>query len=325
MASKRLKEIDILKSIGIILMIIGHLYPNTTIDKWLHSFHMPMFFIISGFLYSKPSNIKNRLLRKVKGLLIPYLFLAIFHLVILGSKDFLVTKSVNSIINYIYHIFWINTDGLPICGAIWFLTAFFFTNIIYNILDYWVKNKKIKLAIISVLTLLGIILPFNRIRLPLGLDIGFMGVGLFYVGIILKCLYRRYDKKIKSIYGFIGIIACIIPIFLNSTINLRLGTYGNIFLYFFNAIAMTVFLYIFLQSFAKSNFIIVRELLYIGQNSIVYLGFNQLVLIFIKNVHFINNNINTIFQIFSILVTLILLHFISYILNKPNFKFLLDK
>ena len=51
--SKRLEEIDILKSIGIILMVMGHIGFSGIFDHYIHSFHMPMFYIISGFLYKK--------------------------------------------------------------------------------------------------------------------------------------------------------------------------------------------------------------------------------------------------------------------------------
>ena len=49
--TKRIDEVDILKGIGIILMITGHIEFGSVYDKWIHSFHMPMFFIISGFLF----------------------------------------------------------------------------------------------------------------------------------------------------------------------------------------------------------------------------------------------------------------------------------
>lgn len=47
---KRDTDIDILKAIGIVLMIMGHIGFGGIFDYWIHSFHMPMFFIMSGFL-----------------------------------------------------------------------------------------------------------------------------------------------------------------------------------------------------------------------------------------------------------------------------------
>ena len=41
----RLSWLDVLKGIGIILVVIGHIYSNQTIFNWLYSFHMPLFFL----------------------------------------------------------------------------------------------------------------------------------------------------------------------------------------------------------------------------------------------------------------------------------------
>lgn len=43
---------DIMRGIGIILMMLGHIPVEGFIYRWIYSFHMPMFFILSG-LYTK--------------------------------------------------------------------------------------------------------------------------------------------------------------------------------------------------------------------------------------------------------------------------------
>ncbi|WP_367118171.1 acyltransferase family protein [uncultured Clostridium sp.] len=48
----RLNFIDILKGIAIVLVVLGHILynQNNLIRIWLYSFHIPLFFIISGYL-----------------------------------------------------------------------------------------------------------------------------------------------------------------------------------------------------------------------------------------------------------------------------------
>ena len=47
----------IAKGIGIILVVIGHFHPDTSPLYWsdirviIYSFHMPLFFVLSGYLY----------------------------------------------------------------------------------------------------------------------------------------------------------------------------------------------------------------------------------------------------------------------------------
>lgn len=44
MEKERLSWLDVLKGIGIILVVMGHIYSNSIIFNWLYSFHMPLFF-----------------------------------------------------------------------------------------------------------------------------------------------------------------------------------------------------------------------------------------------------------------------------------------
>ena len=82
--------------------------------------------------------------------------------------------------------------------------------------------------------------------------------------------------------GALGVLLCTITINMNSSVNLRLDLYGNGVWFLVNAIVMTVPLYLLCDALSKyDNF--VKEMSFIGKNSIVYLGLNQLILMFFKN------------------------------------------
>lgn len=51
MEKERLSWLDVLKGIGIILVVMGHIYSNSIIFNWLYSFHMPLFFFAAGCVY----------------------------------------------------------------------------------------------------------------------------------------------------------------------------------------------------------------------------------------------------------------------------------
>jgi fucose 4-O-acetylase-like acetyltransferase len=48
----RIFFIDIFRGIGIILMIMGHIYFGVRFDKFIHAFHMPMFFFCVWVIFS---------------------------------------------------------------------------------------------------------------------------------------------------------------------------------------------------------------------------------------------------------------------------------
>lgn len=52
----RIDEIDVMRGIGILLVVIGHVFPvGTKTHAFIYGFHMPLFFIISGMTLSVDS------------------------------------------------------------------------------------------------------------------------------------------------------------------------------------------------------------------------------------------------------------------------------
>ena len=77
--TNRIEYIDYYRAIGIVMMVMGHIGFGATFDKFIHAFHMPMFFFVSGFLYKRTdSKIYDVLIRKAKSLIVPYFVLEYF-------------------------------------------------------------------------------------------------------------------------------------------------------------------------------------------------------------------------------------------------------
>ena len=71
----RMDWLDCVKAIGMILVYIGHCHiPG--VNKYIYLFHMPLFFIISGYLWNieknKSMNFKTFFQKKFKSYIIPY-------------------------------------------------------------------------------------------------------------------------------------------------------------------------------------------------------------------------------------------------------------
>lgn len=67
--------LDLTRFIGIYLVVLGHfgfLYKDAYIGSMIYSFHMPLFFVISGILHKYESNKKRALGRYFYSLIIPY-------------------------------------------------------------------------------------------------------------------------------------------------------------------------------------------------------------------------------------------------------------
>lgn len=72
MNQKRLEWVDIAKGIGIILVVLGHCVPyGGTTFNLIFTFHMPLFFILSGYCYVQ-RGIRTTFDKKLKSLLVPF-------------------------------------------------------------------------------------------------------------------------------------------------------------------------------------------------------------------------------------------------------------
>ncbi len=63
----RIEEVDIMRGIGIILVVIGHMGINSAIFRFIYAFHMPLFFFISGITYKE-----KRIVDNLNTLILPY-------------------------------------------------------------------------------------------------------------------------------------------------------------------------------------------------------------------------------------------------------------
>jgi fucose 4-O-acetylase-like acetyltransferase len=84
-----LEWIFIAKGLGIFLVVVGHFYTESSPTYWsemrkiIYSFHMPLFFILSGYLYSHAKYSYSVLIQnKTKRLLYPFASVAVAFFII---------------------------------------------------------------------------------------------------------------------------------------------------------------------------------------------------------------------------------------------------
>lgn len=74
--------IDLAKGICIILMVAGHTGAPEWLGRTIYLFHMPAFFVVSGYLFNKQNLVtpKSYVKRKFKGLYWPFVFWSLLFL-----------------------------------------------------------------------------------------------------------------------------------------------------------------------------------------------------------------------------------------------------
>lgn len=131
---KRETWIDFAKGVGIILVIMAHTSGNDSMRAVINAFHMPLFFFLSGYTF-KVSNlsIRNKIIKCVKRYLYPYVIwsaVTIIGIGILGTWYYDIRSGL-AFDNILINVKSMLNDtvlGYGI-GALWFLSAMFFTKI----------------------------------------------------------------------------------------------------------------------------------------------------------------------------------------------------
>jgi acyltransferase len=87
----RIVWIDNLRAMGIFLVVLGHHDLHLIPKAFIYSFHMPLFFFISGLLYSdtKYNSIFALFKKRFRTLLVPYWFLGIIQIIYELFKAFI--------------------------------------------------------------------------------------------------------------------------------------------------------------------------------------------------------------------------------------------
>lgn len=330
----RLDYMDIFRGLGIILMIMGHIGFGDTFDFFIHAFHMPMFFFVSGFFFTSKSSDDLKTIdyikKKCKTLIVPYCLFGLFHFLILC-----IIQRTGEEWKSLVHLLFINTTGLPIAGALWFLTAIFFTNVFYFLLDRYISDKRLRTVLIIILSLFGNtapkILPF---RLPYALDISFVGIGLFHIAYTLKQHMgnKHIEKmfKVNKAVWFISAVLMTVLIFVNGYVNMRTGLYAIIPLFWINAIGACV-VGINLSEYLEElkingkSLLLIQFIKKIGKNSMVYLCLNQIVLRVIRNMLEPLGIPRGFLQIAILILGLIVLYACDLLINGTKLRVVIGK
>ena len=185
----RIPWVDIAKGLGMILVVIGHCNPPNEIKNTIASFHMPLFFLLTGIVYSTKQSNGKKIIKDIKRLIIPYLvtcgIIALFLVIIHKNGEKGYYDSIKSLTKSILMGSGSPYNGIKIIGEIWFLLGMFWTRRIMDAI-LLSDNKWMQTVLVVICVGASISLASTRIWIPLNIDIAFFAVGFVYIGWVLK-------------------------------------------------------------------------------------------------------------------------------------------
>lgn len=318
--------IDIAKAVGIFLVVLGHHPDNLT--NWIYSFHMPLFFLLSGIFHKKYDCYKSFIKKKVKTLLIPYFIFSIiliFVWYIIGRKygeaALHPVTLKQSILGMLYGSEVKDIASMQWGGTLWFLPCLF---IVENLFYFISKLKKEKVFVLILLSMSSSIvynllftfnLPWNIQRALF--EIGFYSVGYYYKDFFLE------TTESKARYMIFGVFALFLNLLVFSVFKVNDQVISKV-IYFFTGLFGSVGIIELCKVYKTNKFID-----QIGKNTIILFCLERkvnaaikFIIIIILHKNMIEGNI-AIDVIYSI-IQILLCYPLIVVINK-YFYFILGR
>jgi len=293
----RLHWIDYAKLIGVWCVAIDHVYMTDMVFiNWILSFHMPLFFILSGFVDKGISSISDTFKKGAKSLLIPYMWFYIITYVWwllvtfrrhpeLYEHNFIegfIKPMVGMLLGEGYHTSISTMINIPL----WFLVALFLCRLIFCFFLSLDKKKYFGLVAINILSLVIIYLRnYAQINLYWSLDSAIMAVPFYTFGFFMKRFINKMDPNVvsKIVLCILFLIAGILLSRWNGFVDMNTSNYGkNIFVYYVNGVVGAFAIFFFTRIFTnmKSSLLI-----YLSQNTLIIFAFHLIITGWVKTIY----------------------------------------
>ena len=274
--NNRVKYIDIAKGILIIFVLYGHVHwifggyktvndhLYLTTRNWMYSFHMPAFFIISGFFMKNSADVPFRryLLKKARTILLPYFAFEIFYravFVILGLRT--IRDACISLLKLEFY-----------AKADWFLLSLFIGSVLYFALRR--VESKLPWARYAVMIALAAMLFYR----PLNYYVAIFwrsGVALLFL-VIGEMAYTKMDHRFRwQLLAVLTVLSLVVNKF-NGGIDIYYAKIGNPFMWLAGSICGT-FLIIEISKIIQSPL-----LSCMGRHTLIILGSHDMIMRVLK-------------------------------------------
>lgn len=278
--SNRIQWIDTAKGLGLLCVILGHL-KIPYLSTWIYTFHMPLFFFLSGLVFSGGKyHVREFVIRRIKSLVLPYFTLGgvifLFFCLIYLIRSEPIEAYGQMLRNFlVQEHFW----------TVWFLACLFLTEMLYYIIHRLCGSRP---AVSSMVSVALCIFGFLRYRLgwgslPWNLDVALIAQFFFHIGFLLRDWLIQWGRKPQSLFTSIAVLMGLLGVnaaagFLcirvsGVSLDMSIGMYGNEILTVISAVAGILFVVLLSQ---KMTYGFVT---YLGRNTMVIFAWHSRIII----------------------------------------------
>lgn len=281
---QREKFIDVAKGLGILLVVYGHVINSgkleslDVISQVIYSFHMPLFFYVTGYLstlrkYDGDFSFLKQLKKIGLSLFVPYLVWSLIYMYIGGALE--KSERYKAVLT------------LRGIAPLWFLGALGLCEILFFAVMYLARKteskKQIAVIALSGAVSLGLAFLMEYIKSSFGLSSENPGVATYYVFVTVARLFlsfpmvvmgflfakadvlKRLGKAWSLIVG-VALMGGVVAVVILCDLNVNMHTFEISNLPLFVIVALAGAVGVLMVSYSAEKF--ASALSYMGQNSL---------------------------------------------------------
>lgn len=282
--TNRLVFVDIMKALCIMLVILGHAdFANAPIKSWIYSFHMPVFFLITGMTFNMNCSRTQEatyafVYKKFKSLMIPFILWGVIYSAL----------SIGNIVRIAYGSHWslIQAGSL---SSLWFLPVMFLAVCLLRFVCCKMgairETYCARIIMAIVVIAFSYLIPDFKYGYPWGMNIAFCACGFIVLGSVFRSLYGGISKNnhsvciyvIFAVAGGFGTFLYKFNIPDSGYINMAESVYGNILIFLIVALSGGMFI-LNISVLLEKNKALSKLFSYIGRNSLIIFLIHRFIL-----------------------------------------------
>jgi acyltransferase len=183
----RLVGMDLVRIVGVVAIVAGHVFGGT--QYWIYSWHVPLFFFLSGYLWRSQRNLRDEASRRARALLVPYTaWLAIVSVtwaVILSTKSKPFSEPIRDLLlggKYIASPY----------SAFWFVTSLFAAAVIMR--ATWNVHPLLPVVVGAGGLVWIAVSPQTITKVPLAIGLAIPGIFIMCVGLWFSRIHPRIRR-----------------------------------------------------------------------------------------------------------------------------------
>ena len=293
---ERILWMDIAKGLAMFLVCWGHENVNPIPNNWIYSFHMPLFFMLSGmtFAFNKETNAAKYIKKKAKGLLIPYVFLNIIVIPLSYIDGAITGEHIQSIPEFLLGIL-ISQKGsgfLMPSNTTWFIATLFITDIVFFL--FWKILKKDRFIFIALPVFSFLCYALGLMNPPGGSPWHVKTVATSVIFYMVGYFFLKYISSLKEFLkerSFLIILICILfagGIWFelhNGRVSMIANYYSDMAYFYISALSSSVAFVLLIMLLSESEKVvsILKFADIIGKNTLPYIAFQVPVMRIMKH------------------------------------------